>query len=238
MSTPLVNPTVQGLIEAIRDLLSQPDPNNSNWSDGELLRYINEAVRLLMAELSDIDEGHFAADPVLLPLVSGEEAVDLPSDCFKVRALYKNVSQGRVMLSYRNNLNEGYSIQGGSGSDTYSPYYYFRGNSVVLRPVPQLSEPVSGLSVGTAIQGLTLEYIQFPESLINGSDQLTVQIAPLFRQVVESYAVYKAKFKESLVVGVNTYATAASHFADLFKQFRDLNQIRSKNPTAIVPWNP
>ena len=237
MSLPLVNPTVQGLIEAVRDLLSQPDPNNSNWSDAELLRYINEATRILMAELSDIDEGHFSAEPILLPLVQGEDLVELPATCFKVRALYKNTSQGRLMLRYRNNLTEGFSTLPGTDSDLYTPYYYFRGNNLVLRPVPALSEPVVGLDVNTAAQGLTLEYIEYPESLVNGSDQLTAQIAPLFRQVVEAYAVYKAKFKESLVTGVNTFDVAATHFSDLFKQFKDLNQIRSKNPTSIVPWN-
>lgn len=227
MSTPLIPPTLQDLIQAIRDLLNQPDPNNSFWSDEELTRYINEGIRIHMAELADVDEGQFSVTTTL-DITSWSETVALPSDFFMMRGLYKAVPNGYVMLPYRNNLTEGFSTQGGSDSQTYLPDYYFRGNDLVLHPTPQFTEA----------GGLYAEYVQLPSSLLDSADQVSAQISALFRQSLEMYGVYKAKLKESLANNIQVHQFAKENFGDLFKQFKDMSAKRSRNPTAIVPFNP
>lgn len=223
----LVSPTLQALITSARNLLNQPDPNNSFWSDEELSSYANEGVRVYFAELVNMNEGHFTTQTDL-DITNASELVTTPSDFLEVRALYKKVNNGYIILPYRNNLTEGYSTEGGTNSETYLPYYYFRGNNLVLRPVPQFSET----------GGLRLEYIQFPDTLVNGGDALTSQISPVFKQIVEMYIVYKAKVKESLVLGADTTSIAAQNLSELTKQFKDVIAIRSKNPTAVIPFNP
>ena len=227
MSTPLASPSIQDIIQSARNLLNQPDPNNSNWTDGELLSYVNEGIRIYAAELINENEGYFTTSTTL-NITSGQEYVTLPSDFFKIRALYKVQSNGNCMLQYKNNVTDGYMNNGGTSTELYTPYYYFRQNTIVLRPPPQFSQT----------GGLLLEYCQMPESMITGGDSLTGQISPMFRQVIEMYCVYKAKLKESMVTGVNTFQIAAENLRDLSVQFKDLTKIRSKNPTFVVPFMP
>ena len=227
MSTPLIAPSVASLISASRNLLGQPDSTNSFWSDAELLGYCNEAVRLYFAELSDIDEGEFV-NVINLDVVSGVETISLPSDFFKIRTLYKKVSQGYVLLPYRNNLTEGFTTDGGTSPESYFPYYQFRNNSICLRPFPNFSE----------VGSLRLEYIAMPYTLLDSSDSVDPQISPIFRACVEMYMVYKAKLKESLVTGVRTYEAAQENLALLVKQFKDISALRSKAITSVVPFNP
>lgn len=223
----LTSPTLTTILGNVRNLLNQPNSANSFWSDAEITSYINEAIRIYFAELSKIDEGYFTTQTDL-NVTNGVETVALPSDFFSLRALYKKSGTLYVMLPYRNNLTEGYDTTSGSSSDAYLPYYYFRGNSLVLRPIPGFSETAS----------LRLEYIQFPDTLVNGSDTQTAQISPVFNQVIEMYAVYKAKMKESLVTGVDTSALARDNLAVLTKQYTDVIQNRSKNPTFTKAFNP
>ncbi len=208
-------------------MLSQPDPNNSTWTDGELLSYINEAIRIYFAELADKNEGYFTTTRYL-DIVANQEYVTLPGDFFKIRALYSVQTNGNVLLPYRNNLTEGYLTDGGTNSNLYAPYYYFRQNTIILRPPPIFSQT----------NGLLLEYIQMPETIVTGGDALTSQISPVFRQIVEMYCVYKAKLKESLVTGVATQQVAAENLSELVRQFRDLSAMRSKNPQFTIPFNP
>lgn len=223
----LSSPTLSTIRSNVRNLLNQPNASNSFWSDAELDTYINEAIRIYAAELMKIDEGLFTAQ-VDRDIWANTETVALPSDFFAIRAVYKKVDTTYIMLPYRNNLTEGYDTDGGTNSNTYLPYYYFRGNSLVLRPVPVFNETA----------GLRVEYLQFPDTLVSGGDYLTAQISPLFSQVIEMYAVYKAKVKESLVNGVDTSVLAKANLAELHRQFMDMVQIRSKNPTAIIPFIP
>ena len=223
----LSSPTLQDLIASVRTLLNQPDPNNSFWKDDELTRYLNEAVRIYFLEIVQNLEGHFTTT-ASLDITSGSDTVPLPSDCFQVRTVYKKLSNGYTVLAYRNNLTEDFTTQGGSSAGSYMPYYYFMGNSLVLRPVPQFSET----------GGLRIEYIQFPQNLVYGGDVMTAQVSPVFRQVIEMYAVYKAKVKESLVNGVQVQAVAESNLSALIKSFRDSIQLRSKNPTYVIPFSP
>lgn len=223
----ITSPTLADLRVTVRLLLNQPSAANSFWTDAELDTYINEGIRIFYAELSDVNEGHFTASTDL-DLTANQETVTLPADFFMVRALYRKVTNGYVMLNYRNNLTEGYYTQTGSSGDTYLPYYYFRGNGLVLRPIPFSSET----------GGLRLEYIQLPDLLVGDSTQLSAQFSPAFKQCIEMYAVYKAKVKESLVNGVDTSALAKANLGELASQYKQIVSLRSKNPVYTKAFNP
>lgn len=223
----LSTPTLQQLLVSTRTLLNQPKESNSFWKDVELAEYLNEAVRIYFLECVMVNEGYFTTQSDL-NVVADTETVALPSDCFQVKNLYKKVTNGYALLPYRNNLTEGYSTQGGSSNETYFPSYYFRGNSLVLHPVPNSAET----------SGLRLEYIQFPDQMVWGGDSLTAQVSPVFKQLLVIYAVYKAKLKESMVNGVNVFAIPQQHLGELYKTFKDTLSKRSKNPIYTVQFNP
>lgn len=223
----LSSPTLGKLISNVRNLLGQPNASNSRWSDADLTEYINEGVRMYFAEVVLNEEGQFTTTDDL-DIVSGTETVALPTDCFHIKALYKAVSDGYEILPYINNLTQGYTTEGGVGEETYFPYYYLRQNNIVLRPVPQFSET----------NGLKIEYVQFPDSMINGGDTLTSGVSPVFKQLVEMYAVYKAKMQESLVNGVDLSSLAKRNLDEIYVMFKNAISGRSKYPQFTIPYLP
>lgn len=224
----LVSPTLGSLISNVRSMLGQPDPSNSRWSDADLVNYLNEGIRIYMVEVTFQNEGQFTAQ-VDLNIVANTDTIALPSDFFEARALYRTVTNGYKILPYQNNITQSYASTDSSVGDFYLPSYYFRDNNLVLRPVPNFSET----------NALRLEYIQFPDTLINGGDRLTSDVAPLFKQVIEMYAVKKAKIQESLTNGSDVGASlATSHFNELYSQFKEVIRGRSKYPQFIEPFNP
>lgn len=223
----LSSPTLQNLITETRIILNQRDPDNSLWKDDELTNYLNEGVRIYFTEAQAVNEGYFTVQ-VDIDITNNSETVPLPVDCFKVRALYKKVNDGFTLCPYRNNLTEGYSTQGGNSLNNYIPFYYFRDNNIVLRPLPNFGE----------VGGLRLEYIAFPDNMIWGGDSMTDSVSPIFKQLIVMYAVYKAKFKESLVSGGMMHKLAEEHLGALYQNFKNAISERSKNPTYIIPYNP
>lgn len=223
----LSSPDAAGLLVNVRSMLNQPDATNSTWTDDQLLVFLNEAVRRYFAELVQHCGGQFIADPVDLDLVADTETVTLPSDFFSIRALYRKVNQGYEILAYKNNVTDGYTTGQGGGSG-YLPYYFLRGNKLVLRPTCNFNETAA----------LRLEYVAFPTTLLSGGDSLTADVSPVFRDLIEMYAVYKAKVQESLVSGVNTYAPAKENLNDLYIIFKDAVNKRSFSPTFIQSFHP
>lgn len=220
-------PTIESLVENVRDFLNQPEETNSFWSDDELIRYLNEGIRRYFAEVVLRLEGHFTTTTTL-NLVANTESVALPSDCFAVKALYRTVSNGYQLLAPDNNTTEGYSTSAGGSGDGYLPNYRFQNNNLILRPLPGFSET----------SGLKIEYIQFPETMVTGGDSMTAQVSPVFKDLIEMYAVYKAKLKESLVIGTDTTALAKENLNDLFVAFKEAITDRSKFPVYTQPFNP
>jgi len=220
-------PTLQQLLSSVRTMLNQPKESNSFWKDIELTEYLNEAVSTYFTECVQVNEGYFTTQSDL-NVVANTETVALPSDCFQIKNLYKKITNGYVLLPYRNNLTEGYSTQGGPSNETYFPSYYFRANNLVLHPVP----------TGSETAGLRIEYLSFPDQMVWGGDSLTSQVSPIFKQLLIMYAVYKAKLRESLVNGVNTYVVAQQHLGELYKIFKDSIAKRSKNPVYSIPFSP
>lgn len=223
----LSSPTIEELIIDTRNLLNQPNASNSFWTDEELTSYLNEGARRYFMEAVQHAEGEFTTT-ANLDITSDSETIALPADCFKVKQLLRKVNNGYEPLFYRNNLTEGVLTQNGGTGALYTPAYHFRGNSLVLEPTPNFSETAA----------LRLEYIQFPTTLVGGGDTLSAQISPVFRDLIVMYTVYKAKQKESLVSGTNTYAAALENLNDLFTAFKEVLQGRSLSPTAIIPFNP
>lgn len=226
MAIPLSAPTLGSYLTAVRDLLNQPNASNSFWSDAELVRYINEGIRMYFLEVTTNDEG-FWTKTADLSMVANVETITLPSDCFKVKAVYRAVSQGYVVLPYRNAESDSYSTISGGAGDTYLPSYYFRENSLVLRPVPNSDQT----------NALRIEYIYFPDSMNAAGDTTGTNLLPVFRQLIEMYAVYKAKMKESLVNGVDTSALAKANLAEIYKLFVDTVKNRSKFPQFVKAWH-
>lgn len=225
----LTPPTLGKLLTNVRNFLGQPNAVNSTWTDLELKEYLNEGVRMYFAEVVKNSEGYFMPAPVFLDLVDGQEEVALPSDCFEVKALYIRRTNGFEVLEYRNNLTVGFLTNlGGAGANTYSPSYYFRGNNLVLHPTPTFSE--------TAV--LRLDYIQFPDQMVNGGDPMSNQVSPVFKQLIEMYAVKKAKMKQSMVSGVDLVSVAQQNLNEIYLLFKDTISKRSQYPTYVVPFNP
>lgn len=228
MSIALSPPTLGKLLTNVRSMLNQPDSSNSTWSDAQLTEWINKGVQRYYAEVVQNVEGQWGKETTL-NIVSGAATVTLPTDCFEVKGVWKVVSEGRVPLEYQNNLMDGVVTSGGgSGSESYFPAYSFLENKLKLSPVPDYSET----------GGLYLEYVYFPETMLNAGDTLSANVAPIFSELVEMYAVYKAKMQESLVNGVDTSALAKQNFNELYKQFQETIKNRSKYPQFIKPWSP
>ncbi len=227
MAIALSNPTAGKLISSVRNLLNQPNSNNSFWTDAELLDYINEGIRMYFAEVTNNDEGYFTK-VANLNIVANQEAVALPSDCYEVKAVYKSVNDGFVVLAYRNMISESYTTQGGTGTESFFPSYYFRENGLILRPVPNFSQTA-------AIQ---IEYIYFPDTMVSATDVMNTGVSPIFKQLIEMYAVYKAKMKESLVQGTNTAAMAQENLNQIYTLFKDTIVNRSKYPQFVKAFLP
>lgn len=220
-------PTIEDLIQNVRNMLNQPNSSNSFWTDEELAVYLNEGVRRYFAEVVQHMEGQFTAVS-LRDIVASVQTVTLPSDCFKLKQVWRTVNGGYEPMHYRNNIMEGVSTEGAGGGDSFRPDYYLRGNTLVLSQMPGFSET----------GGIRIEYVQFPETMITGGDSLTAQVSPVFKDMIEAYAIYKAKVKESLVSGTNTSAMALQNLNDLFTSFKELIPNRSASPSAIKPFNP
>lgn len=227
MALPLSSSTLGSYITAVRGLLNQPNAANSFWSDADLTAYINEAIRMYYLEVTNNDEG-FWTKTADFDIVANQETVTLPADCFEIKAVYKSVSNGFIVLPYRNAESTSYSTNGGTGTNTYFPSYYFREDAIVLRPVPNFSETAS----------LRIEYIYFPDMLQNAGDTMNANVLPIFRQLIEMYAVYKAKMKESLVNGTDMTALAKDNLNSIYKLFIDTVRNRSKYPQFIKAFNP
>lgn len=221
-------PTIDDLIQDVRTMLGQPNSTNSTWTDEELTTYLNQGVRRYFTEVVQNMEGAFTTTTTL-DCVSGVETIALPADFFKIKNLYVKVTQGYAILNYRNSLNRSYTTTGDTSAENFRPDYFLRGTDLVFHPVPNFT------STGGAY---LLEYVQFPETMISGGDSLTTQVSPVFKDLIEMYAVYKAKLRESMTSGTDTASGALSNLNDLFTSFKEIVTSVSANPTYVQPWNP
>lgn len=228
----LVAPSLERLIRDARIALNQPKPENSRFSDAELTGYANDALQQIFLTVNEAGEGQFDKK-ANLSIVGGTETVALPSDCFSVKALYKVQGTTARRLEYHQNILNDYDLTVAStGASSYEPYYYFRANNIVLRPTPGASETGDG-----ATGGLIVEYTAYPAVLVYGSDTLDNGMSPLFKELIVSYIIAKAKFKDDLSGQGKGFELANSRMVDLFRQFRHQLMERSKAPQYISSWD-
>jgi hypothetical protein len=220
-------PSLQSLLRNVRLMLNQPNPTNSFWTDEELVVYLNEGIRVYFAELvTSSGEGQFTTTTDLA-IAAGVETVALPTDCHTIKNVWRKDGTNYISLNYRQLLDSDIDTETQTTSQ-WNPTYYFRGNNLVLSVLPATTDAT----------GIRIEYVQFPTTLVDGGDALSTQVSPVFRQVIEMYAVYKAKLKESMVNGVTVHAIAKENLNELYMQFKDALIPRSKNPQYVQPFNP
>lgn len=225
----LTVPTAENLLRNVRIILKQPKAENSNWSDTELIKYLNDGIKKFFLVLNQDGEGQFDK-ATNLDVVNNVETVALPSDFFSCKALYSIQNNYNRILRYEPNIVKSYVTTPMSGPNFYEPIYYFRGTSLVLRPIPAFTT--------TGGTGLYLEYTAWPTTLVVGADTLPSGISPMFNELTEMYAVYKAKISMDLTNGGNTRAAAEKHLGDLYANFLEQVTGLSKYPLCITPWNP
>lgn len=224
----VVAPTLERIIRDVRVRLNQPKQENSRWSDTELTEYINEALQQMFLTINEYSEGQFDKS-TSLNIVNVTETVALPTDCFAIRGVWKVQGTINRRLEYRQNILEDFGNSSSTnGQANYEPYYYLRGNNLVLRPIPGFSET----------NGLLIEYTGYPNVLVFGGDTLDSGISPLFKQLLVAYAVTEAKRKDDLVTNGNSRTAAESHLADLWKNFKHQISERSKAPQFITAYEP
>lgn len=223
----LTQPDLQSLITEARALLNQKDPMNSTWQDDDLALWCNEGVRRYYMEAVMDNEGLFTTSADL-NITANSDQVTLPTDFFEAKNIWKKVTNGYILLPYNNNLTEGYSTQGGTGTQTYTPSYYFQNNTLIIRPTPEFSETA----------GLKIEYIKYPTFLVNAGDSLDTGVSPVFRDLIINFIVYKAKYQQSLVTGSDVHTNAQNELNSIYGQVKEAMKRRSKNPTYIIPFNP
>ncbi len=223
----LASPTALELLEGVRDFLGEPDATNSKWSDKQLMKFLNEGARRYFGEVIQNAEGQFDATTTL-NVVSGTETVALPATCFKVNTVFIKDGDDWLPLAYDNFKSQAFTTQGGTTSK-WRFTYHFRGNNLVIRPTPQFSE--------TGV--LLLDYVAFPDTIVTGGDTLTSGISPIFKDLIEMYAVYKAKLMESVRGNnVDLDSKVAAHLADLYDQFKKVIEGRSNYPIFTRPYQP
>ncbi len=224
----VVQPSLERIIRDARTALRQPKAENSRFTDAELTGYANDAIQQIFAITNENSEGQFDKTTTL-NIASGVDTVALPVDCFAVKALYKVQGTVNRRLEYRQNITQDYDNNStNSGSTTYEPFYYFRVNNIVLRPIPGFSET----------NGLVLEYTSYPDVLVYGGDILTSGISAVFKELVVSYVIAKAKFSDDLSGGGSGYALANDRMLGLFASFRHEVSERSKAPQFVSSFEP
>lgn len=224
----LVAPTLEKLVREARILLRQPKAENSRFTDNELINYANDALQQIFLTVNEASEGQFDKTATL-DIVNAVETVALPADCFAIRGVWKLQNTIWRRLEYKQNIMMDFDVTAtNSGSTTYEPYYYLRGNNLVLRPIPGFSEAAS----------LKIEYTAYPSVLVSGADTMDAGISPLFKELIVMYIVAKAKLTDDLNGGGQGYQLAASHRDDLFRQFKHQLMERAKAPQYITVFEP
>jgi hypothetical protein len=234
----VVAPKLERIIRDARVLLNQPKAENSRFSDAELTGYANDAIQQIFLTVNEAGEGQF--DQITsdvsnvsypgLNTTNGIDSIALPADCFAIKGVWFKQGTMNRRLEYRQNVMMDYDTTNtNSGQTTYEPYYYLRGNSLVLRPIPGFT---------STDHPITIEYTAYPNVLVYGGDSMDNGISPLFKELIVMYTVAKAKLKDDLSGGGTGYQLAAQHRDDLFRQFKHQVMERSKAPIYITSFEP
>jgi hypothetical protein len=134
--------SVTNLLQSIRDV-SNVGPSNQDWPDAKILRLVNrEVMEYLVPMIRTARNGHFATYQDV-PLVGGQAAYPIPSKAVGMGLRADQLVDANGVAYSRVIEDELESVINYSGSWSAGPTptgvpsrFYFRGNSVVLFPVP------------------------------------------------------------------------------------------------------
>lgn len=184
----------------------------------EIIGDINDAYRLLVNEIIDLGIDYYVKKGEQIPLIGGQENYDLPEDFVRPKRIY---------ISY-NGSNEypaepiDFVLE--TSKTAYSetePRYFFRGEQIVIRPVPNSST------------GYILPYYYYmPKELENEDD---IPILPKgYHDLLVDYALAKAFEKDKK-------SDWASYYMNLFNGKKELMLLTIKKRTPergkrILPY--
>jgi hypothetical protein len=138
-------------------------------ADSEIDAWANEAYYKYCARLIMANQGYFDTT-ASLDLTANVEAIALPNNFLGSRDFLRMVRVERVLptvrvpLKYRKRFDEGNPTISASIGQTYLPTYDFRGNNLILEPMPTFTELNAG---GTA--GLLITFPALPPKLQSGN---------------------------------------------------------------------
>jgi hypothetical protein len=189
------------------------DVNQQRWSEPiELDYYLNLAYKSYYNEL--IDEGYkgLLATPSFLDTTGGIETVSLPSDFYKAFRIDKVDGDRYIPLRYKEN----YENEICRNNNSYYYTYSFRGENLVLNPIPSTTETNS------------LRLIYYPE-MVDMSDDTDEPVAG-FKESwqemipVKAAILAKAGREEDDVTGIKTILIEISKSYN--NTLRDMSEAR------------
>lgn len=224
----LSSPTAQDLISSVRRRLGERQASNSRWTDEAIVEYLNNAVSRYFGEVIQNSEGLFQKRTTL-STVAGTATIALPTDFFEIVAVKKKEGDAYIPLVYDTGREDIDDDASNGGSGFYRPSYYINGTDLVLNPVPSSTEA----------DAFRLEYVHFPDQMVYGGDSLTSEVAPVFKDLIISYAAYEAKVDENVRTNggaAGGLGAAKAHLDLIYSQFREVIRERSHATDFTRPW--
>lgn len=167
------------------------DDNNKRWSVAEVDSYINMAYGYYYDRLINVCYDGLVTTPVLLDMTSGTNTIDLPTDFYKAKILYRfypSTSTGaikKIPCYFKNNFENTQIITGLSGM-FYRPSYSFLGQKLLLDPVP----------FQTIEEAFELVYYPIKANLVNTTDAPVNGFSTEWHQLIPLRAAMLAKLRE------------------------------------------
>lgn len=159
------------------------DVNSQRWSNNtELNYYINIAYRSYYDELVVNGYKGLLTTPVELDTVANVESVALPVDFLKAWRVDRILPGGYAPLDFRE-IYEDYIYKTGASYSYYRPTYSFRGNNLILNPIPQNSETSA------------LRVIYYPNLTVlsDDTDEPVIGFRPSWQEMIPVKAAIIAK---------------------------------------------
>lgn len=159
------------------------------WSDTVINNALNEAYRYYWAFIIELHEGYFAALSNISFDGNADGEYPLPSDFFRVKNIFRLLSNEKIPLRYQEQFSSSFSKT--LGNSTYNlPTYRFRGNKIKFEPAPDFSET----------NAVELEYIKTLTDL-SSTQSVDSEFPALAEDCVVARAVVKLKAIEEMVGG-------------------------------------
>lgn len=170
--------TVANMITDIQYELK--DTQGTNYTDAELMAYINQGVRWVMREISRVwpDYWFVSTETSLATsnIVADTANYDLPSDHYQTLMVTTTDSDGDTTVRDRLTLER--------AQDSDADGYYEYNDDLYLCPTPSAN----------VANGLNIYYISVPDEVTQDSD--TVPLSDHFEDLVRGYVVVKCKARQ------------------------------------------